>query len=88
METNNELAAEVGCSLEIAAECIAKRPGNLTAQRALARLKMTSAKPVSAPVFGKSHCANPLHSDDRHRRSDGKCFLCERARVRSMTHED
>jgi hypothetical protein len=88
METNPaDLAAELGCSLEIAAECIAKRPGNPTAQRALARLKMTKPQTTKADST-LPHCRNPLHADPRHRRSDGKCFLCERAKVWSRKNEE
>lgn len=51
-----QLAAEVGCTEDIAAECIAKRPGNPVAARALAVLK-SRATVIAQEIPPATECA-------------------------------
>ena len=54
------LQAATGCTAEVAAEVIAKRPGNRTAQLALARLKTkTDNPPIPSPAPAQAACKLP-----------------------------
>lgn len=53
--TTAEIMSATGCSLEVAREVIAKRPGNDSAQVALARLKMPTQKVQKAAAPLRPH---------------------------------
>lgn len=89
-----QLAEAVGCSLELAAECVAKRPDARPeklvafAQLKLGNEKLKLERLAREASASKPHCHDPLHAAPQHRRSDGKCFLCERAKVWASKNEE
>jgi hypothetical protein len=85
MNAAHQIADAIGCSIELAQECLDKRDGDVSRAIAFAKLKSNKLVLEITPMAVARVCSNPLH---RERHPTGGCLICVNAASRRKRFDE